>query len=65
MPQWEYEVLDLNEIPKRTSLLDVLNDAGSRGWELVSISSLNIAVLKRQIAPPPPPPAETRKARQK
>ena len=62
MPQWEYEVLDLNEIPKRTSLLDVLNDAGSRGWELVSISSLNIAVLKRQIAPPP---TETRKARQK
>jgi hypothetical protein len=62
MPQWEYEVLDLNELPKRTSLLDVLNDAGSRGWELVSISSLNIAVLKRQIAPPPP---ETRKTRQK
>ena len=63
MPQWEYEVLDLNELPKRTNVLDVLNDAGSRGWELVSISSLNIAVLKRQIAPPPP--AETRKARQK
>jgi hypothetical protein len=62
MPQWEYEVLDLNELPKRTSLLDVLNDAGSRGWELVSISSLNVAVLKRQIAPPPP---ETRKTRQK
>jgi hypothetical protein len=64
MPQWEYEVLDLNELPKRTSVLDVLNDAGSRGWELVSISSVNIAVLKRQI-PAAPPPTETRKARQK
>ena len=64
MPQWEYDVLDLNEIPKRTNLVDVLNDAGSKGWELISISSLNVAVLKRQIAPPPPP-TETRKARQK
>src|SRR5688572_27968064 len=27
MPQWEYDALDLNELPKRTSVVDVLNDA--------------------------------------
>lgn len=60
MPQWEYEVLDLNELPKRTSVLDVLNDAGTRGWELVSISPLNIAILKRHVAPAPAPAAKRR-----
>lgn len=62
MPQWEYEVLDLNELPRRTSVLDVLNDAGAKGWELVSISPLNIAVLKRQAAPAP---TATRRVREK
>jgi hypothetical protein len=63
MLRWEYRKLNLNELPRRTDDIDLLNSAGATGWELVSISSINIAVLKRQvIAPPetqPTPPLAT------
>jgi hypothetical protein len=64
MPQWEYDVIDLNELPRRTSVVDVLNEAGSKGWELISIGPLNLAILKRQI-PAPTAPAEKRRSREK
>ena len=49
MPEWEYTKIDLNDLPSKASVIDVLNDAGKDGWELVLITSNNIAYLKRQI----------------
>jgi hypothetical protein len=52
VPEWEYSRINLNEVPRRTDDIDVLNDAGKEGWELVTITTNNIAFLKRQIAEP-------------
>ena len=49
MSQWEYLRLDLNDAPERGTEIDVLNRAGGEGWELVGITSTNIAYLKRPI----------------
>ena len=50
MPQWEYATIHLNELPKCTDELDLLNDAGEVGWELVSITANKVAYLKRHVA---------------
>ena len=60
MPQWEYRRLDLNDAPRRSDDIDVLNRAGSEGWELVSVASNGVAYVKRQI--PDPVKAGRRKA---
>jgi hypothetical protein len=52
MPQWKYLVIDLSDLPRRTDEIDLLNDAGVNGWELVGITTNNKAYLKRQIAEP-------------
>jgi hypothetical protein len=64
MPEWEYATVSLSDLPAKTHPVDVLNDAGVQGWELVAITPNNIACLKRQIprrrsrpAPPPATPA--------
>jgi hypothetical protein len=67
MPQWEYCKRSLGDVPARSDEVDVLNDAGEAGWELVCITSNNIAYMKRPIggtaAPEPQPkPAARRKA---
>jgi hypothetical protein len=49
MPQWEYRAIQLNEAPARGEDLDVLNEAGEEGWELVGITTKMIAYLKRQL----------------
>jgi len=49
MPEWEYITLNLCELPRKTSELDLLNGAGEKGWELVTITSNNIAYLKRPV----------------
>jgi hypothetical protein len=49
MPEWEYMKIDLNDLPRRTEGIDLLNDAGKDGWELVALTSNNIAYLKRKI----------------
>jgi hypothetical protein len=56
MPQWEYDKIDLNDLPRKRSDVDALNDAGHDGWELVNITSNAIAYLKRPIGPEPKPP---------
>jgi hypothetical protein len=53
MLQWQYREIHLNELPRRTNEVDLLNDAGEEGWELVSITVNNIAYLKRQVPTPP------------
>jgi len=44
--QWEYRKINMNELPRKTDDIDLLEDAGADGWELVAINSLNIAYLK-------------------
>lgn len=50
MPKWEYLVIDLSDLPRRIDEIDLLNDAGVNGWELVGITTNNKAYLKRQVA---------------
>jgi hypothetical protein len=52
MRQWEYLKLDLNQAPRRGDATDALNNAGSEGWELVTVSGTGMATLKREIAQP-------------
>jgi hypothetical protein len=70
MSDWEYQQIDLSQHGPRSHELDMLNGAGTAGWELVSITGNNVAYLKRRIDrdPPPqgePPPPPVRPARRK
>jgi hypothetical protein len=61
MPQWEYNKIDLNNVPPRGSEIDLLDNAGRDGWELVRITANNFAYLKRtvdDVAPAAPPRAK-------
>ena len=49
MSLWEYRKITLNQLSAKTNDVDVLNDAGDEGWELVAILPNNIAYLKRQV----------------
>jgi len=49
MSEWEYRKIDLGDLARNTSDLDLLDKAGKEGWELVVITSNNIAYFKRQI----------------
>jgi hypothetical protein len=46
---WEYKKVALNQVSARAADIDLLNDAGDEGWELISILPNNIAYLKREI----------------
>jgi hypothetical protein len=48
MITWEYDKFDLNNVPRKTEDIDLLDDAGKGGWELVHIASNGIAYLKRR-----------------
>jgi hypothetical protein len=50
MREWEYIRLDLNNTPRRGDDIEVLNRAGSEGWELVAVTGNGVAYLKREIA---------------
>ncbi len=62
MPEWEYRKISLSETPRRGDDIDLLNDAGKDGWELVGISNNNVAYFKRQHEEPAPVPAGRRRA---
>src|SRR4029077_16425553 len=47
VPVWKYRKINLSEQRPRSDELDMLNSAGADGWELVGITSINIAYLKR------------------
>ena len=49
MTEWEYRKIDLSQQRPRSDELEMLNAAGAHGWELVGITSNNIAYLKRQL----------------
>ena len=65
MPQWEYTKIDLNNVPAKSSDLDLLHDAGKDGWELVGITANNCAYLKRAIPGTEAPPARAAASRRK
>jgi len=59
MARWEYRKIPLNDVRPTVDDIDVLNDAGDHGWELVGITTNNVAYLKRPIdepVPAAPPP---------
>jgi len=62
MPNWEYDRIDLSSLPRRTDDIDLLNDAGKEGWELVAITPSNIAYVKRQVETADAPQGAQRKA---
>ena len=64
MPHWEYKKINLNELPRKTDGIDLLNDAGNDAWELVAITANNIAYLKPPIKEPPPARPARRKAKE-
>jgi hypothetical protein len=63
MSGWKYRTIHLSDLPRKTAEIDLLNGAGAEGWELVGITSKNIAYLKRQVSSSGGPPV--RSARRK
>ena len=63
MREWEYRKLNLNDVPRKGSDIDVLCDAGKDGWELVGINVNNIAYLKREIEREQPPTGRAKPAK--
>ena len=49
MPHWQYRKINLNDLPRKIDDIDMLNDAGANGWELLTIIANNFAYLKRQV----------------
>jgi hypothetical protein len=49
MMHWEYHKIDLNQVRRRGDVLDLLDDAGKDGWELVVIVPNNLAYFKRAV----------------
>jgi DNA-binding protein H-NS len=47
--EWEYRKVYLNQHSARGDELELLNSAGAAGWELVGITSHNVAYLKREV----------------
>ena len=49
MSEWEYRKIALNQLSPKTADVDVLNNAGDDGWELIAILPNNMAYLKREV----------------
>ena len=49
MPRWQYLSIDLANLPPLTDELDLLDEAGEVGWELVTINTNNVAYLRRAV----------------
>jgi hypothetical protein len=64
---WEYCQVDLNDLPRKTREVDLLNEVGEQGWELVAILHNHVAYLKRLATPAKPPrsPRTSRSAAKK
>ena len=46
--RWEYRRIDLNDVPRKGSEVDLLCRAGAAGWELVVVFN-GLAYLKRPL----------------
>ena len=51
MADWHYRKIDLNQHAPRGNELDMLNEAGADGWELVVVAANNTAYLRRRVEP--------------
>jgi hypothetical protein len=49
MTLWEYRKIDLSGINPRSDDVELLNDAGQDGWELLTITANNIAYMRRSV----------------
>ena len=49
MRQWEYRKINLNDTGRKTDDIDLLDNAGKSGWELVGIATNNVAYLKDEV----------------
>ena len=49
MRKWEYRKIALNEPPRGRDEIDLLCDAGEKGWDLVGVLPTGIAYLKREL----------------
>jgi hypothetical protein len=47
--EWEYQKVVLSDHNRRGDDIDLLCELGDDGWELVAITSNNVAYLKRQV----------------
>ena len=63
MHQWEYQKLNLNDLPRKADDIDLLNDAGKDGWDLVAITANSVAILKREVPQTAPSKSTVRRAR--
>lgn len=61
MTEWEYITINLSDLPFKTGPVDLLDDAGKNGWELVTITGNNVAYLKRPVDQPVPSATTRRK----
>ena len=61
MSQWEYCKIDLTAVPRQSTDIDVLNQLGKDGWELVNVLANHVAYLKRPLAASVPPKIASRK----
>ena len=52
MIEWEYRKIALNDVPRKSSDVEVLDRAGEECWELVTVLPNNIAYLKRPLDDP-------------
>ena len=55
MRRFTYRKLDLNQVPAKSTDIDLLNAAGQEGWDLVCII-LGVAYMRREIVEDQQPP---------
>jgi hypothetical protein len=59
MPQWEHLTVDLNNVPTKSSDIELLDTLGQERWELVTITPNKVAYLKRMVEVPAAPKKRT------
>jgi hypothetical protein len=60
MPKWKYRKIDLNDLSRKGSEIDVLNTLGYDDWDLVAITPTPSPTSNDQwLRIPPPTPAQS------
>ncbi len=48
--EWEYDLIDLGVARGRQREIDILNEAGARGWELIAVLPPQRALMRRPVS---------------